>query len=248
LTNVSYNYKGGTGPAFQPDPRGSSAVVRTGLLTAEQVRRGGFVCFAAGIVCGLLLTWISGWTILALGVPAVIAGYSYAGPPLRIGHIALGVPAVFVFMGPVMVSGAYYVMAGHFSAHAFAASVPIGLLAAGIMHTNDIRDYAGDVAHGKRTLATLTGRAGASRLLAVINIAAYTVTAGAAALHWLPWTVLATLLTVPRAVLQTRIVATEDSPERLNQAWFRGVQLHMEFGILMILGLLAAVALESNGL
>ena len=36
LMNVSYNYKGGGG-ALQADPKGSSAVVRAGLLSAEEV-------------------------------------------------------------------------------------------------------------------------------------------------------------------------------------------------------------------
>src|SRR5271166_6055426 len=124
LTNVSYNYKGGTGPGgLQADPRGSSAVVRFGLLTPEVVRRGGFLCFAVGIFCGLTLAWLCGPVILWIGVPAVIAGYSYAGPPLRLGYLALGVVTVFVFMGPVMVCGAYYVMALHFSSSALAASM-----------------------------------------------------------------------------------------------------------------------------
>src|SRR5579871_6027603 len=110
LTNVSYNYKASRGPGgLEADPRGSSAVVRYGLLTAEQVRRGGFVCFALGIACGLALTWLRGPVILLIGIPAVLAGYSYAGPPLRLGYFALGVVTVFIFMGPVMVCGAYYV-------------------------------------------------------------------------------------------------------------------------------------------
>jgi 1,4-dihydroxy-2-naphthoate octaprenyltransferase len=103
------------------------------------------VCFGVGMVCGILLTWMCGWTILLIGVPAVIAGYSYAGPPLRPGYRGPGVVTVFLFMGPVMVVGSYFVMTLHVSAGALAASVPLGLLAAGVMHTDDLRDYASDV-------------------------------------------------------------------------------------------------------
>lgn len=236
LINVSYNYKGRGGP-FQADPKGSSAVVRAGLLSAEEVRRGGMVCFGVGIVCGILLTWMCGWIMLLIGIPAVLVGYSYAGPPLRLGYRGLGVATVFAFMGPVMVVGSYFVMTLHVSAGALAASVPIGLLAAGVMHTNDLRDYASDVVHGKRTLATLLGRTGANYALAAMDVATYGAVAVAAVAGWLPWLVLLGFVTVPVALRQVRLVFRENSAEELNRAWFQAVQLHMQFGLCMIVGL-----------
>ena len=152
LTNVYYNYKA-TSVSADPgafDPRSSAAVLRLGLLTPTEVRSGGLLLFGVGIVCGLVLTWLCGWTILWLGLPAIAAGYFYAGPPIRYGHVAMGVVAVFIFMGPVMVGGAYFVHAVHFSASSLAASISIGLVAAGIMHINDLRDYDTDVEHGKQ--------------------------------------------------------------------------------------------------
>src|SRR5579864_375724 len=151
LTNVYYNYKAASASADPAsfDPRGSSSVIRLGLLSPAQVRRGGLLAFAAGIVCGLALTWLCGLTILWIGLAAVAAGYFYAGPPIRYGYLALGSLSVFDFMGPVMVCGAYYVQALAFSAGSLAAALPIGLLAAGIIHTNDLRDYDTDVMHHK---------------------------------------------------------------------------------------------------
>ena len=245
LTNISYNYKGGgSGPGIKTDTKSSSAVVYAGWLTPEQVRRGGLLCFGLGIGCGLALAWLCGPAILWLGLPSVIAGYSYAGPPLRLGYLGLGVVTVFVFMGPVMVGGAYYVMALHFATPSFAASIPVGLLAAGIMHVNDIRDYAGDVRHGKRTLTTLTGRNGASHTLAFIDGAAYVAIIVSVAVGWLPWPVLAVVVTIPRAVGQIKMVYREDLPDALHEAWLRGVKLHTEFGILLMAGLLVAPAFK----
>ncbi len=245
LTNISYNYKGGgSGPGIKTDTKSSSAVVHAGWLTPQEVRLGGILCFALGIACGLALVWLCGPVILWLGVPSVLAGYSYAGPPLRLGYLGLGVATVFVFMGPVMIGGAYYVMALRFAPDAFAASIPIGLLAAGIMHVNDIRDYSADVTHGKRTLATITGRSGASHTLAFIDGAAYLATIAAVIAGWLPWLVLAVLVTIPRALGQVKMVYREDSPDALHEAWLRGVKLHTEFGILLVASLLAAAAFE----
>ena len=240
LTNVYYNYKASNDPVS--DPRGSSAVLRMGLLTPEQVRRGGLLAFGAGIVCGLLLTWLCGWTILLLGIPAVAAGYFYAGPPIRYGYVALGVVSVFIFMGPVMVCGAYYVMTRSFTAGSFAAAIPIGLLAAGILHTNDLRDYDTDVLHRKRTLATLLGRRGAGYALAAMDAVAFAVVIGAVLARILPWPALLIVLAIPQAVGQVRSALRETEAKQLHQVWLRGVRLHMQFGVLLIAGLLASAA------
>src|SRR5579872_237314 len=240
LTNVYFNYKASSDPVS--DPRGSSAVLRMGLLTPEQVRRGGLLSFAGGVVCGLLLTWLCGWTILLLGIPAVAAGYFYAGPPIRYGYVALGVVSVFIFMGPVMVCGAYYVMMHSFAASSLAAAIPIGLLAAGIMHTNDLRDYDTDVLHRKRTLATLLGRRGAGHALAGMDAVAFAVVIVAVVARILPWPALLIVLAIPQAVAQVRSGLRETDPKQLHQVWLRGVKLHMQFGLLLIAGLLLSSA------
>ncbi len=242
LINVYYNYKAASAKADpgEFDQRSSTAVIRMGLLAPARVRRGGLLCFSVGILCGLLLAWMCGWTILWLGIPAVIAGYGYAGPPLRYGYWALGVVSVFLFMGPVMVCGAYFVNALSFSAGSLAAAIPIGLVAAGIMHTNDLRDYDTDVSHGKRTLATLLGRRGAALALAMMDTVAFAVVIGAAIANLLPWPALLVLLAIPQAIAQVRLVFRESDPRQLHTAWLSGVKLHMQFGILLIAGLLGA--------
>ena len=246
LTNVYYNYKAASAtrdPAAY-DPRGSSAVIRQGLLSAGQVRRGGLLAFAGGILCGLALAWFCGWTILWLGVPAVAAGYFYAGPPIRYGYVALGVVSVFVFMGPVMVCGAYYVMALGFSPSALAAAIPIGLVAAGIMHTNDLRDYDTDLLHGKKTLATLLGRGGSRYLLVGMDAVAFGVVAAAVLTKLLPWGALLAMAAVPQAIRQVRLAFGEMNAGVLHQVWLRGVVLHTQFGLALAIGILVSVRLR----
>jgi 1,4-dihydroxy-2-naphthoate octaprenyltransferase len=246
LTNVYYNYKS-TSVAADPrafDPRSSTAVLRLGLLSPAQVWRGGLIAFGLGIGCGLALTWLCGWTILWLGLPAVAAGFFYAGPPVRYGYVALGVVSVFVFMGPVMVGGAYYVQALTFSASSLAAAVSIGLVAAGIMHTNDLRDYDTDVLHGKRTLATWLGRRRAGVALAVMDALAFGVIIAAVIAGLLSWLVLLTLVAIPQAVIQSRTAMRETDTRQLHEVWLRGVKLHMQFGVLLIAALITSAVLK----
>ncbi len=237
LINDYYDHESG---ADSEQSLGPSLVIQRGLLTPKQVWRGGIVAFSIGAILGLILVYLCGWPILALGIPSVAAGYFYTARPVSLAYLALGELTVFIFMGPVIVTGAYFVMALHFSSAALWASIPLGFLVAGILHANNIRDIDTDNLHGKRTLATILGRTGANYELVALDIAAFATTMIAIVAHSIPWTAMLVFLTLPRALDQVRIVMRENEPRKLNLALMRSVQLHMEFGLLMIVAFLIA--------
>jgi 1,4-dihydroxy-2-naphthoate octaprenyltransferase len=238
LINDYYDHVKGSDSA---DSLGPSLVIQQGLLSAGEVWWGGIAAFGIGAVFGLLLVKLCGWPILLIGIPSIAAGYFYTAAPLSLAYAGLGELTVFIFMGPVIVLGAYYVSAMSFSWTALIASVPVGFLVAGILHANNIRDIDSDRLHGKRTLATILGRVGANYELAALDLAAYAAVIVAVGFRALPWTVLFTFITARRALDQLRIVFKSTEPKRLNLALFRSVQLHMEFGLLMILAFLIAL-------
>jgi 1,4-dihydroxy-2-naphthoate polyprenyltransferase len=237
LINDYYDFRSG---ADSNASLGPSMVIQRGLLTPEQVWRGGIVAFAIGAVLGLVLVYLCGWPILAIGIPSIAAGYFYTATPVSLAYLGLGELTVFLFMGPAIVLGAYYAMAMTFSWSALWASVALGFLVAGILHANNIRDIETDALHGKKTLATMLGRAGAIRELIALDVLAYATTLIAMLARTLPWTALLVLITLPRARDQLRIVRRETEARKLNLALLRSVQLHMEFGILMIIAFVAA--------
>jgi 1,4-dihydroxy-2-naphthoate polyprenyltransferase len=240
LINDYYDFRSG---ADSEQSLGPSMVIQRGLLSADQVWRGGIAAFSIGASIGLALVYLCGWPILAIGIPSVAAGYFYTASPVSLAYVALGEATVFLFMGPAIVMGAYFAMALHFSAAALWASIPLGFLVAGILHANNIRDIDSDTRHGKRTLATMLGRTGANYELIALDVAAYAATIVAVVSHAIPWIALVVFLTVPRALEQIRIMTRESDPKKLNLGLFRSIQLHMEFGLLMIGAfLIAAVA------
>ncbi|MGA9725317.1 MAG: 1,4-dihydroxy-2-naphthoate octaprenyltransferase [Candidatus Binatus sp.] len=237
LINDYYDFRSG---ADSEQSLGPSMVIQRGLLSADQVWRGGIGAFAVGALMGLVLVYLCGWPILAIGIPSVAAGYFYTASPVSLAYVALGELTVFIFMGPAIVMGSYFVMAMHFSWAALWASMPLGFLVAGILHANNIRDIESDTRHGKRTLATMLGRAGANYELIALDVAAYLATIVGIFLHAIPWIALVVLVTVPRALDQIRIMTRENEPKKLNLGLFRSIQLHMEFGLLMIAAFLGA--------
>jgi 1,4-dihydroxy-2-naphthoate polyprenyltransferase len=212
LINDYYDYRSG---ADLEQTLGPSMVIQRGLLTAEQVWRGGVVAFAIGAALGLVLVYLAGWPILWIGAASVAAGYFYTAKPLALAYLALGELTVFIFMGPAIVLGTY-----------------------------NIRDIETDRRHGKRTLATILGRTGANRELVALDVAAYATTLIAVLTRELPWVALAVFITVPRALDQIRIVMRESEPKKLNLALMRSVQLHMEFGLVLTLAMLVAAFLR----
>jgi 1,4-dihydroxy-2-naphthoate polyprenyltransferase len=241
LINDYYDYRSG---ADLEQTLGPSMVIQRGLLTAEQVWRGGVVAFAIGAALGLVLVYLAGWPILWIGAASVAAGYFYTAKPLALAYVALGELTVFIFMGPAIVLGTYFVMAEKFTWPALWASIPLGFVVAGILHANNIRDIETDRRHGKRTLATILGRTGAKRELVALDVAAYATTLIAVLTRELPWVALAVFITVPRALDQIRIVMRESEPKKLNLALMRSVQLHMEFGLVLTLAMLVAAFLR----
>ncbi|MGO9603891.1 MAG: 1,4-dihydroxy-2-naphthoate octaprenyltransferase [Candidatus Binataceae bacterium] len=243
-TNLINDYYDFTSGADSSESLGPSMVIQRGLLAPDQVWRGGIVAFAIGAALGLVLVYLCGWPILAIGIPSIAAGYFYTARPIALAYVALGELTVFLFMGPVIIVGTYYVMALHFTWQAVLASIPLGFLVAGILHANNIRDIESDRVHGKHTLATILGRTGANYELAALDVLAYATTIVAMIAGAIPWTGLIAFLSVPRAMSQLQIVMRESEPKKLNLALMRSVQLHMEFGLLMIVAYVAATFLH----
>src|SRR3989475_12274439 len=148
-------------------------MIQRGLLTPHTVLRGGLVLFALSAMVGLILVASRGWPILVIGALSVSAGYAYTGGPVPLGYVGLGDAVVFFFMGVVTTTGAYYVQTAAISRTVLWAAVPVAALVDAILVVNNLRDLDGDRVRGKRTLATLIGRAATRTHCLILVGAAY---------------------------------------------------------------------------
>ena len=241
LINDFYDWQKG---ADTPESLGPNRALKEGILTTRQVFWGGVACFAAGSALGLYLVATRGMFILYLGIFSVLAGWFYTAGPAAFAYTGLGEIVVFIFMGPVMVLGSYYVLTQEIAPAAIWISIPVGLLVAAILHANNMRDLEADRDRNKRTLANILGRKasrweyyallGGSYLLLVLFVALRIAP---------PYTLLA-LLTLPSAIDLIRTAALHDAPVRLNKVLRGTATLHQRFGWLMILGVIVAIAAQ----
>nr|WP_256493361.1 prenyltransferase [Endozoicomonas sp. SCSIO W0465] len=132
----------------------------------------GIFSFVACLM-GLWLVKEVGWPLLMLGIIGVVGGYFYTGEPVNYKQRGWGVPAVFLFTGVLMVSGAYYAVGGVWSNEVVWISIPVSLLASALILSNEIRDYLDDISHNIRTLTVRIGLFKAKCLYALFLLAGF---------------------------------------------------------------------------
>ncbi|MGE5597412.1 MAG: 1,4-dihydroxy-2-naphthoate octaprenyltransferase, partial [Hyphomicrobiales bacterium] len=236
-TNFVNDYYDHVKGADNAESLGPAGFLQRGVLEPKQVLAAGFVCFAAGAVIGLALCATTSWELLWLGLASVLAGFLYTGAPVHLAYIGLGEVTVFVFVGPIMVVGAYFVQVERWDWEPLVASLPIAFLVTAILHANNLRDIESDRATGKRTIATLIGREWANREMYLLLAAAYATLVIAAVVGAIPWPGLLALASLPFVPPIVRIVAAGGNPRKLNFALARTAGLHMQFGALLAVGL-----------
>jgi 1,4-dihydroxy-2-naphthoate octaprenyltransferase len=241
LINDYYDWKKG---ADTPESLGPNRALQQGMLTPHHVFWGGVCCFALGSLLGLYLVGTRGLFILWLGLFSVLAGWFYTAGPFAFAYTGLGEIVVFVFMGPIMVLGSYFVLVQRVPAHVLWISAPVGLLVAAILHANNMRDLEGDLAKGKRTLANLLGRRASKVEYYFLVGGSYILLVALVLFGVAPWYTLLALLTLPSAIELMRTTAIYETPQRLNKVLRGTAKLHERFGWAMILGMVAALVAQ----
>jgi 1,4-dihydroxy-2-naphthoate octaprenyltransferase len=236
-TNLSNDYSDARRGADTEDRLGPVRVTASGLVAPRQVLVATWLAFAVAVAGGAYLIALVGWELLLVGVASILAGVLYTGGPRPYGYEGLGELFVFFFFGVVAVVGSHYVQTEELRGLAFALSGPVGLLAAGILMVNNIRDVDTDRRAGKRTLAVRLGRERARRLFAVTVIAAFAATAVIAVASERLWLLLA-LAASPLVPPLLRTVSTRVDGPSLNAALAGTGRLLAVYAVLLSAGLL----------
>ncbi|HZB48456.1 MAG TPA: prenyltransferase, partial [Mycobacteriales bacterium] len=222
-------------------PRASQALV-TGRVTERDAFALAYTALALCAVLGLVMVAARGWPLAVIGAVGLIGGWGYTAPPLQYKYRALGLPLVFLLMGPLMVLGAYYTVTGRWSVDAAVASVPIGLLVTAILHGNEWRDIGEDARAGIRTISISAGRTVAHWLYVVLLVGAYVTLALGVAFDLLPRLSLLAVLSMPLLVQALRASELGATGQQREIAMIdrNTARLHATFGALFVLGLAVA--------
>ena len=237
-TNLSNDYSDARRGADAEDRLGPVRITAGGLVPPRQVLLATYISFGVAVAAGAYLIAVAGWQLLLVGAASILAGVLYTGGPRPYGYEGLGEVFVFLFFGIVAVAGSYFVQVKHLEWEAFALAVPVGLVAAGILMVNNIRDVETDRRAGKRTLAVRLGRRRARELFALTIYAAYIlvcvtwVFGPLTAWVMLPW------LTLPVGAEIVREVRNRIDGPSLNRALAQTGMLQLAFCALLAAGVL----------
>jgi len=226
-------------------PRMSMAILK-GRISERDAFVVAWSGFILALLMGIFLLVQRGWPIVLLGLIGFIGGYFYTAPPFQYKYRALGLPLVFLLMGPLMVGGSYFAVTGTFDPNVLIVSLPVGLLVTAILHGNEWRDVAEDTRHGFTTFSAQVGREAAHWVYVMLILGAYVAVGLAVMVGALPTLALLTLFSLPLVALILR------DAERGAEGHLRAIamidlmtaRLHSAFGVLLLVGLVAGSAVR----
>lgn len=227
-------------------PRASHALLKGRIDEREAFMLVG-ASFVLLLVMGVVLIMGRGWPMLLLGILGALGGYGYTAPPLQYKYRALGLPLVFLLMGPLMVSGGYFAASGTWSWEALLISIPVGLLVAAILHGNEWRDISDDARADVSTFAIRYGKRVAHTAYVALVVGAYMVLGLSVAVGALPSMTLFAVLSLPWLVkiLRASELGASGQARAIAMIDLQTARLHMMFGLFLILGLVLAVAMRA---
>ncbi|MCB0732955.1 MAG: 1,4-dihydroxy-2-naphthoate octaprenyltransferase [Bacteroidetes bacterium] len=154
-----------------------------GDLTLQQMKTALVIITTLSTICGVSLIVISFKELSVLsvlyfiiGLLAIAAAFKYTAGKNPYGYRGLGDLAVLIFFGLVPVTGLYYMhnpVVDYAFYHSLLPAAAFGLLSAGVLNINNIRDIDSDLAMNKRTLATYLGANRALWYQLVLLVLAY---------------------------------------------------------------------------
>jgi 1,4-dihydroxy-2-naphthoate octaprenyltransferase len=155
LINDYYDYQRGVDASNTLGPGG---LIQQGFVAPTSILIIGLTFLGIGTIVGLI-TAISGGPLACLfGLIILLCAYFYSAPPYALSALGLSELVAFLIFGPFLTLSTYLVQSGgQLSASAFFYSLPLGLFAAAVVWTNNIRDIEADSHASKLTIPSLLG-------------------------------------------------------------------------------------------
>jgi len=227
LISDYFDYKQGVD---REDTFGSSRLLVNKVFAPETILHLGLFFAALGMCIGFFLFYHTGWPLLIIGGIGVISALFYYYFKYR----ALGDLLIFIIYGPMITLGTFYSMTSVIHWSVIWLAIPIGCITVNILHANNTRDIVHDKRADIRTLAMQLGIKGSIIEYVSLIILAYLSLVVMVASGFLHWLVLGTLITLPVAVRNCKIMskASIENPSNILDLDVKTAQLQLMFSTL----------------
>ncbi len=153
--------------------------ILSGWVTKRQLATAILIANAIDLAILLVLMSQRGPAVAAFALGGLFVSVFYVAPPIRLKHIGLGEPGVFIVWGPLMVVGTFFVATGQIPGWVWIASLPYAILVTTVLFGKHIDKIEADTRKGVRTMPVLLGEARARRVAQGLMVAYYPVIVGA---------------------------------------------------------------------
>ncbi len=128
---------------------GGSRFIQNKVLTETQTLHYGLTLLACGICIGLVLSFASHLSLLAIGAIGVFIGWAYSAPPFKLNSRGWGEPCVALGFGILIPLGTDFVQRQSWDWELLLLCLPYGLLVTNILYINQFPDRVADASAGK---------------------------------------------------------------------------------------------------
>jgi len=182
LSNLANDYGDTRHGADSPQRVGPSRTVQSGEINAASMKNAiGLFAFLA-LISGVGLLVVSFGNLLSwqflffflLGLGAIAAAIKYTAGRNPYGYKGLGDLFVFLFFGIIGVAGSYFLHTHRIKPVILLPAASVGLLCAGVLNVNNMRDRISDAGSGKITIAVRLGAVNAKYYHTVLILLAWT--------------------------------------------------------------------------
>ncbi|HSM62527.1 MAG TPA: 1,4-dihydroxy-2-naphthoate octaprenyltransferase [Gillisia sp.] len=165
LSNFANDYGDGVKGTDNEDRIGPEREIQGGMITVREMKQGIVATAVLTLFMAILLIYsafgqdhfIYAIIFFLLGVSAIIAAIKYTIGANAYGYKGLGDVFVFIFFGLVSVFGTYFLYARELYWTALLPAAAIGMLSAGVLNLNNMRDRISDEKSGKINLVVKMG-------------------------------------------------------------------------------------------
>ncbi len=164
LSNFANDYGDFTSGVDNRKRVGPTRSVQSGAISSKQMKAAIVVFSVIALINGLVLifavsqvTAVAKMVFVALGLMAILAAILYTVGNNPYGYKGFGEVFVFLFFGIVAVGGTFYLSVGFWEWPVLLPASAMGLLSAGVLNINNMRDIENDIANNKRTIASRLG-------------------------------------------------------------------------------------------
>jgi 1,4-dihydroxy-2-naphthoate octaprenyltransferase len=223
---------------------GPGGLIQQGLIKPTFVLKCGLALLGIGALLGMVVAAAGGPLVYMYGLLGLLCAFFFSATQRSLSSLALGELVGFCIFGPLITLGAYMVQAGgNISPLALVYSLSLGLLAAAVIHVNNMRDLEGDEVVEKRTIAGMIGLQWSRAWFMVLLLGAFAVIVAMGLPHGAPHLLLITLWTLPLLVVIITGILRSNTPAGLHVVMHQTLRLEIYFTILLMAALIVMAVL-----